>query len=159
MLLARDKSHRREVHLAQDHWGNLGSDLNMHHDYNYSPGSRHRYQQIARAVTPVLKDIVAHDLTARQREIVRLYFLEDGTEVAVARLLDISQPTVSQHLTGKARDGKKVGGALKKIRKGIHRRAQQEWTPSPGLQILVTYVAVLDGRISRRAAFVALGIV
>ena len=50
-------------------------------------------------------------LTARQHEVMSLRFWEDQTQVQIAERLAISQPTVNQHLTGKRRNGKKIGGA------------------------------------------------
>ena len=49
-----------------------------------------------------------------------MYFLHDHTQVHIAHKLGISQPTVNQHLNGKKRNGKKVGGSIRKIRKMIH---------------------------------------
>lgn len=64
-------------------------------------------------------------------------------QIEIADELGIGHPTVSQHLNGKRRDGKKVGGATRKIRKTIRREASTfllrpmpvtcmggAWTPS-----------------------------
>jgi DNA invertase Pin-like site-specific DNA recombinase len=48
-----------------------------------------------------------------------MYFLHDHTQVHIARELGISQSTVSQHINGKKRNGKKIGGSIRKIRKAI----------------------------------------
>jgi len=58
-------------------------------------------------------------LTPRQREIVHLYFFEKMTEHEISQQLGISVPSVSQHLFGKSRGGKVVGGAIPKLRKKL----------------------------------------
>jgi DNA-directed RNA polymerase specialized sigma subunit len=55
-------------------------------------------------------------LTPRQRRIVELYFYEGRTQEEIAAELRISQQVVSRQLFGVVRGGKKVGGALKRLR-------------------------------------------
>ena len=68
-----------------------------------------------------VRDLVEHALTERQREVVRLYFYEQKTQYEVAELLGISVASVSQHLFGKRRGGKVVGGAIPKLRRELKR--------------------------------------
>ena len=63
-----------------------------------------------------LTELVATRLTPHQRRIVELYFYEGRTQQEIAADLRISQQTVSRQLFGVVRDGKKVGGALKRLR-------------------------------------------
>ena len=53
----------------------------------------------------------------RQREVVELYFFAGLTLYEIADRLGILVPSVSQHLFGKVRGGKRVGGAIPKLRK------------------------------------------
>lgn len=62
-------------------------------------------------------------LTKIQRLVLELYYFEGRKQVEIAMALGITQPTVSQHLRGKKRGGRHVGGALNKLRKAIHKAA------------------------------------
>ncbi len=62
-------------------------------------------------------------LTKIQRQVLELYYFEGRKQVEIAMALGISQPTVSQHLRGKKRGGRHVGGALNKLRNAIHKAA------------------------------------
>ena len=61
--------------------------------------------------------IIAKELTDRQYDCVQLYFYEGKTQDEIGEILGISRRVVSQHLFGVTRDGRKVGGAINKIRK------------------------------------------
>jgi RNA polymerase sigma factor (sigma-70 family) len=73
----------------------------------------------AATLMPIIHRFMNEVLTARQREIVKLYFLEKRTEQEIAQHLGISAVTVSQHLFGKRRKGRLVGGAIPKLRKKL----------------------------------------
>ena len=64
----------------------------------------------------LLRDLVATGLTERQREIVRLTYDEQLTQAEVASRLGISQQVVSRQLFGVIRDGKRIGGAIRRLR-------------------------------------------
>jgi RNA polymerase sigma factor (sigma-70 family) len=64
-----------------------------------------------------LRMIIHTRLTPRQREIVNAYFFEGRTEVEIAEQLGIAQQVVSRHLFGTIRAGRRVGGAMAKLRK------------------------------------------
>jgi len=79
----------------------------------------------SRALWCQVRVIIENDLTVRQREVVELYFLRGLDQDVVAALLGISQQSVSEHLFGKMRNGTKVGGVIRKLRKlcehkGLH---------------------------------------
>ena len=61
--------------------------------------------------------IIVQELTDRQYDCVHLYFYEGKTQEEIGEILGISRRVVSQHLFGVTRDGRKVGGAINKIRK------------------------------------------
>ena len=63
-----------------------------------------------------LREIVSTRLTDRQRRIVELYFYGGRTQQEIAAVLGISQQVVSRQLFGVVRNGKKVGGAIKRLR-------------------------------------------
>jgi len=62
-----------------------------------------------------LRDLVDQDLTPRQRDCVRLCFFEGRTQQQAADQLGISRRVVSQHLLGIVRNGRRIGGALKRL--------------------------------------------
>jgi RNA polymerase sigma factor (sigma-70 family) len=72
-------------------------------------------------LNPVM-DIIDNGLTEKQRQVLLLYYMHQKTQQEVAEIMGISRRVVSQHLFGICRDGKRVGGAISKIRKLCHRR-------------------------------------
>jgi RNA polymerase sigma factor (sigma-70 family) len=64
----------------------------------------------------LLRQLVATGLTARQRQIVDLAFTEQLTQAEIAQRLGISQQVVSRQLYGVMRDGKRIGGAIRRLR-------------------------------------------
>ena len=70
-------------------------------------------------VGPIVSTMIDSRLTRRQREIVQLYFYYGKTQEDIAAMLNLTQSTVSRHLFGTVRGGKKVGGAIPKLRKVI----------------------------------------
>lgn len=79
-------------------------------------------------VAPVVRELIDQQLTRRQQEVLKLYYYYGKTQEDIAVILDLSQSTVSRHLYGTVRDGKKVGGALTKLRKIIDRNRRPEIT-------------------------------
>ena len=74
-------------------------------------------QRIIDEAVAQLRTIIETGLTARQREIVQLYFLDRRTEAEIAQQLGIAQQVVSRHLFGALRAGRRVGGAMAKLRR------------------------------------------
>jgi RNA polymerase sigma factor (sigma-70 family) len=63
-----------------------------------------------------LRALVATGLTDRQRWIVERYFTDGRTQAEIAEELGISQQVVSRQLFGVVREGKRVGGAIRRLR-------------------------------------------
>ncbi|HJL60938.1 MAG TPA: sigma-70 family RNA polymerase sigma factor [Pseudomonadales bacterium] len=78
-------------------------------------------RQIPSEVIDLLHLLIRTRLTPRQQRILEMYFFENLSEAEIASQLKISQQVVSKHLFGVIRDGKKVGGAVKKLRKIMSR--------------------------------------
>jgi RNA polymerase sigma factor (sigma-70 family) len=76
-----------------------------------------------------IRVLIQTRLTARQREIVELYFYRNLTQQEIARELGLSQQVVSKHLFGVLRNGSRVGGAMAKLRKAAEKLGigPQEW--------------------------------
>ena len=64
----------------------------------------------------VYRDVLG-SLTEKQREAVVLYFESGKTQQEISAILGMSRRVVSQHLFGITRNGKCVGGAVKKMRR------------------------------------------
>jgi DNA-directed RNA polymerase specialized sigma subunit len=83
-------------------------------------------RRLRREVLAALGVVVRTRLTDRQREIVELYFFEGLSQPAVAERLGISQQAVSRHLFGVIRNGRRIGGAIQRLRKIA---ADEGWNP------------------------------
>lgn len=64
----------------------------------------------------LLGELVSTQLTERQRQIVELYFTDGCTQAEIGARLGISQQVVSRQLFGVVRDGKRIGGAIRRLR-------------------------------------------
>ena len=73
------------------------------------------------AVIEQVAIIVANTLTDKQRRIVELYFYDGRSQADVAAALGVSQQTVSRQLFGVIRNGRRVGGAVRKLRQACER--------------------------------------
>lgn len=77
-----------------------------------APGGRDRLREAVR-------EAVAAALTDRQRAVVEACFFEGLSQGEAARRLGITQQVVSKTLHGAPRDGRLVGGALRKLREAL----------------------------------------
>ena len=142
----------RGIQLKRAEWSDIPQNSGRWFEYNSTKQQRLARDQILRQVTPVIMRIISDDLTAKQQQVMALYFLDQKTQVETARELGITQPTVSQQLNGRWRRGKRIGGALRKIRKMIQVRAiEQGWCPE-GDEVVAVLVSLLDSGITRRKA-------
>lgn len=78
---------------------------------------RYAFEEFYANVLPAVKQLIDARLTPRQRQILKLYYFNGKTQEDIAAELDLTQSTVSRHLFGTMRDGKKVGGALPKLQR------------------------------------------
>ncbi|MGH9170591.1 MAG: sigma factor-like helix-turn-helix DNA-binding protein [Acidimicrobiales bacterium] len=74
-------------------------------------------------------ELVQTHLTAKQRRLVELYFYERRTQQEIAVELGISQQVVSRQLFGVLRKGRRVGGAIQRLRTLCEERGwdPQQW--------------------------------
>ena len=88
-----------------------------------------RRQRLVREAVGQIRIIIETHLTDKQREIVELYFFRNKTQEEIAEILGISQQVVSKHLFGAIRNGRRVGGAVRKLRKICRRQGidPQKW--------------------------------
>jgi DNA-directed RNA polymerase specialized sigma24 family protein len=66
---------------------------------------------------PSVRALIERHLTPRQQQVLELFYLRGLDQTAVGRLLGISQQAVSEHLFGKLRHGRRVGGLIRKLRR------------------------------------------
>jgi RNA polymerase sigma factor (sigma-70 family) len=74
-------------------------------------------EQARREAIAILGELVTTALTARQRRLVELYFFERKTQAEIAVELGVSQQAVSRQLFGVLRRGRRVGGAIQRLRR------------------------------------------
>lgn len=74
------------------------------------------YRAKQQRVLQQIRHIIGNELTYQQARCVHLYFYEGKTQEEIGNILGIRRRVVSQHLFGVTRNGKQVGGAIKKIR-------------------------------------------
>lgn len=82
-------------------------------------------------LAPVM-EVIRGSLTERQQQALLLYYLQQKTQEEIAAILGISRRVVSQHLFGICRNGRRVGGALAKVRRLCRQRGLALVAPSRG---------------------------
>jgi DNA-binding CsgD family transcriptional regulator len=144
---------RREKAVEPDELDSLPERASPWYEHNADRADRELREDTVREMANLLARIIASDLTPRQREILLLYYVTGLTEARIAAVLGISQPTVSQHLTGKRRQDHKVGGALRKLRKGIRKAAGATDLPYHDRRIAAVLNDLLNESLTRRKAW------
>jgi len=114
-----------ETTLASEAWQRFAVEDALWHQEPSDVAARHRRAERASALWPELRAIIDEVLTDRQREVVTLHFLEALNQRQIAETLGVSQQSVSEHLYGKVRNGRAVGGAIRKLRKACAERGVQ----------------------------------
>ncbi|HYF45060.1 MAG TPA: sigma-70 family RNA polymerase sigma factor [Acidimicrobiales bacterium] len=83
-------------------------------------------QQARREALAGIADLVRTGLTAKQRHIVERYFYDGRTQQEIADELGVSQQVVSRQLFGVVRNGRRIGGAVARLRKACEANG---WSP------------------------------
>ncbi|MBD3184587.1 hypothetical protein GF312_20065 [Candidatus Poribacteria bacterium] len=89
----------------------------LYYETNDERESRWLREEKQKQIMPRLMDIIENELTAKQRQAVILYFFGCKTQEEIGEIMGIPHQVVSQHIYGIKRNGKKIGGAMSKIRK------------------------------------------
>ncbi len=82
---------------------------------------RYAFREFFNEVFPIIRSLIDAELTARQREILHLYYFQNMRQEEIANILRISQSTISRHLFGTVRNGKRIGGAIPKLQRAVTR--------------------------------------
>lgn len=95
----------------------LSSEAGLWFESSEDRESRYRWEDRASQLIGQLDALIDRSLTQKQRESAILYFKYGKTQQEISELLGISRRVVSQHLFGITRNGRCVGGVVKKLRK------------------------------------------
>jgi len=106
----------------------VAADRGLWHETDTDRERRHAFKEFFAEVSPVVFELIEEKLTRRQREVVTLYYVHGKTQEDIAIILNLTQSTVSRHLFGTVRAGKKIGGAIPKLRKIIGQAKRPEVT-------------------------------
>lgn len=71
------------------------------------------------ALHAALRHAIRHDLTDKQRQAVELFFFDGLTQDQIAQRLGIRQQVVHKRLYGALRSGRRVGGAIARLRRAL----------------------------------------
>jgi RNA polymerase sigma factor (sigma-70 family) len=74
-------------------------------------------EEARREAIAMLGVLITTALTTRQRRLIELYYFQRKTQAEIARELGVSQQAVSRQLFGVLRRGRRVGGAIQRLRK------------------------------------------
>lgn len=111
-----------EVTISEESWRQFSSEDHLYYQSPEDAEARQALDERVDAVWPQVRVLMEQILTARQREVLTLYFLEQLNQRQIAECLGISQQSVNEHLYGKVRNGHAIGGALRKLRKACVKR-------------------------------------
>ncbi|HOD52580.1 MAG TPA: sigma-70 family RNA polymerase sigma factor [Candidatus Hydrogenedentes bacterium] len=115
-----------EIPTSSKYLENVPSERNLWFETEQDRERRYALQDFFQSVLPAINALIEKHLTDRQRDILRLYYFKGMTQVEIAETLSLTQSTVSRHLFGTTRAGKKVGGAIAKLRKLLEKNDYQE---------------------------------
>jgi DNA-binding CsgD family transcriptional regulator len=125
-----------EVTISHERWNRLSTEDALGYEPPAEAELRESREASARLLGPALRAILNEVLTARQREVVLMYFFEGVNQSQIAKRLGVTQQSVSEHLYGKTRSGRSVGGAIRKIRRACAARGLRwEWPRANGSSI------------------------
>jgi predicted transcriptional regulator len=121
-----------EVATESAYLENLPAEKGLWFETEIDRERRYAFQDFFGEVKPVVREWIDGELTERQRQVVQLYFFHGKTQEDIATILDLTQSTVSRHLFGTVRQGKKVGGAIPKLRKVLEKSRSASVTQALG---------------------------
>ena len=108
-----------EVSTGSEYLENLPASRGLWYETEIDRQRRYAFADFFKEVKPVVGQILDVRLTRRQREVLKLYYFHNKTQEDIAEILNLTQSTVSRHLFGTMRRGRKVGGAIPKLRRII----------------------------------------
>lgn len=129
-----------EVPATSAYLENIPAERALWYENEIDRERRYALQDFFGTVLPDVREFIDKKLTRRQKEVVNMYYFRGMSQEDIAAKLALSQSTVSRHLFGTVRNGKKVGGAIHKLKKVV------EKSKSPHIHAAL---ATLQGRFAR----------
>ncbi len=111
-----------EISFDFDKLTEFDSRRSLRYETEAERESRWMRQDWQERLMPRLMDIIENELTPKQRQAVLLYFFGQKTQEEIGQIMGIPHQVVSQHIYGIKRNGKKIGGAIARIRKACKER-------------------------------------
>jgi len=146
----RGRSSVQGVHLTAGHWNDISENTSRWFDYNKDKQEYSEWEDLRSDIITTLTRIMSQKLTLRQSMVIDLYYGQELTQQKTANRLGIKQPTVHQHLNGKKRKGKVVGGVFKRIDKIIREIAKNQNLGKSEREIGVIMKSIIDPDITHR---------
>ncbi|MFT5366911.1 MAG: putative DNA-binding protein (UPF0251 family) [Candidatus Latescibacterota bacterium] len=106
-----------EVQIEQIDLERMPSEVGLWFESNEDQELRYEWEDRMGQLIPRLDTLINRGLTQKQFEAMILYFKFGKTQQEISEIMGMSRRVVSQHLFGITRNGKSVGGAVKKIQK------------------------------------------
>lgn len=106
-----------EVQFDQSDLEMMPDDVGLWYESPEDQHSRYDREDLVKQLIPQIDTLLNRSLTQKQFEATVLYFKYGKTQREISEIMGISRRVVSQHLFGITRNGKSVGGAVKKLRK------------------------------------------
>ena len=106
-----------EVQFDQSDLEMMPDDVGLWYESPEDQHSRYDREDRVKRLIPQIDILLNRSLTQKQFEATVLYFKYGKTQREISEIMGISRRVVSQHLFGITRNGKSVGGAVKKLRK------------------------------------------
>ena len=106
-----------EVQLDQSDLEMMPAEVGLWHESSEDQNLRYTWEDRVGRLIPQIDTLLDRSLTQKQHEATILYFKYGKTQQEISEIMGISRRVVSQHLFGITRNGKSVGGAVKKLRK------------------------------------------
>lgn len=106
-----------EVQIEQADLEKMSDDVGLWFESREDQEQRYSWEDRMGQLMARLDTVIPRGLTQKQFEATVLYFKFGKTQQEISEIMGISRRVVSQHLFGITRNGKSVGGAIKKIQK------------------------------------------
>ncbi|MCP5068783.1 MAG: sigma-70 family RNA polymerase sigma factor [bacterium] len=111
-----------EVPLEAEQAQSLRQEDHLYYESAPERSARLERREREPQLLAALKQLMDDTLSARQQEVVKLYYFEHKTEDEIADAFGIARQVVNQHLFGIRRGGRRIGGAVKKLRKAARQK-------------------------------------
>ena len=115
-----------ELTISDRGWHMFSNEDSIYYKDPDEAKAREKRLKYAEKLWPEVREIMNTVLTERQSEILDMYFFKGYNQQEISEILNISQQSVSEHMYGKTRNGRNVGGAIRKLRKECMKR-NIEW--------------------------------